>query len=134
MAKRLKKLRIDEVSAVTAAANPYATVKIMKRVTGFDDTGELLINGVPRWRLKLRKTGDVTKVGTGTSVERALAEVEEHKQFKKAHAATSTKDEHPMETEVMKVAIAKVVSRIDAIIAKSDKPISRVVAIGRMAS
>jgi hypothetical protein len=121
MAKRLKKLRIDEVSVVTAAANPGARVAIMKRVTGFDDTGELLIDGVPRWRRKKMGGGAVAKVDTSTSVERALAEIEETKRFAKAHAAVT--EVIPMETQdVTKAAAAvAVVKRFDGIIAEIAK-------------
>ena len=131
--KRLTKLRIDEVSVCDSGAGRGVEVVLMKRDVGFNDAGELTIDGVPRWRRKM--TGGVTKVDTGdTSLDRALEEIEETKRFAKAHAAPLTED-HPMETsEVMKAAVAKVDDRIAAIIAKSDKPISRVVAIGRMAS
>jgi NADH dehydrogenase/NADH:ubiquinone oxidoreductase subunit G len=117
--KRLTRLKVNEISAVDRGAGEGVHIVLAKRQKPryrFNDAGSL----VP-----------VDKVND--SVERALAEIAEHRAVVKA-AAPLTED-HPMETsEVIKAAVAKVDDRIAAIIAKSDKPIDRVVAIGRMAS
>jgi hypothetical protein len=88
MAKKLTKLRISEVSAVDRGAAVGARMVLMKRgrVTGFDDAGEMLIDGVPRWRLKLQQTGGA--VEKADSLSRALEEIQEHREAIKAAGLT----------------------------------------------
>jgi hypothetical protein len=121
--KRLTNLRVTSVDAVDRGAGEGVRIVLMKRARSY------------RWGPAFNLVpDDGDAVGkASTSLERALQEIADHRAVVKA-AAPLTED-HPMETsEVMKAAVAKVDDRIAAIIAKSDKPIDRVVAIGRMAS
>jgi hypothetical protein len=110
---------------VTAAANPYATIKIMKRDRSqprfvFDDADNLVRNPA------------AYTTGANDSLSKALAEIEINRAF--AKAAAPVLEDTTMETdEVMKAAVAKVDSRI-AIIMKREPTISRDVAYLRLST
>jgi hypothetical protein len=87
-ARRLERLKILEVSACDVGAGgdhrpesrPRVVLMKRGRVTGFDDAGEMLIDGVPRWRRK--KTGGA--VDKADSLSRAVEEIQEHREAIKA--------------------------------------------------
>jgi hypothetical protein len=111
--KRLTRLKIDEVSAVTAAANPGARVAIMKRdggkkrrVAGFDAAGQFVDrDGVPEWRWK---RGVVANLDDGDSLAKALAEIETNRAFVKAAAPLMGDTMQTQEVDVVKAMSSRI--------------------------
>jgi hypothetical protein len=102
MAKKLTKIRIDEVSAVDSGAGRGVRVVMMKRAGKryrFNEAGSL----VP-----------VGKFDTSDSLSRALEEVQQHREFRKA-AAPLVGDQHMQTTETVDVnkAATAVIKKFD---------------------
>jgi hypothetical protein len=111
MPKRLKALKILEVSAVTAAANPHAAVKITKRMPHdvIDSrTGEVV--GEFSNRRKAAKERDRLNAGARSLAE-AEAEIAENRRYAKSHAAVT---EENMQTEIVDIAKAQsILTQVD---------------------
>jgi hypothetical protein len=106
-ARKLVRLSISEVSAVHAAANPYAAIKIMKR-------------DKPRYRwgpaFNLIPAEDDTVAKGETSLDRALLELEEHRKFAKTVAPIVENSMQTQHVDINKAAAIAVVKRFDGIV------------------
>jgi hypothetical protein len=122
--KRLTRLKVNEVSLVDRGAGEGVRVVLMKRKFGGADS---LVRIGKIVGVRHQSTDDADPIA------KAKQEIAENLAVAKSLAVTK---EDPMETtsEVMKAAVAKVDGRIEAIIAKSERPISRDGAILKMAT
>jgi len=124
--KRLTRLQISEVSAVDAGAAVGARVVLMKRATGFNDAGELLIDGVPRWQRKKKAAGGS---GKGDSLAKALAEIEANRAI--AKSAAPLMGDTKMQTQ--EIDVVKAMSSRIAEIRKAFPTLSEAGAMARIA-
>jgi hypothetical protein len=145
-ARRLTKLRIDEISAVDSGAGRGVEVVLLKRDKKppkfiFNDTFGLVRNPA-RKSAEVEKNlptsgGLVDDDRAAASLAAAKREIAENREFaKSAGASLPGTEDHTTDIEkaAEMIAVAKVAGAIAKIMARSEKPISRDQAMYRMAT